>query len=125
MLPYLSRLTFKPTTTPARRQLSPADTASRFIREFEELYGPRHIAFESRGYAEVTSAVKELEKYLLVILISEEHDDTAGFCKEICCDEGFQEWIQTNDCLVWGGNIADSEAHTGIAPHTNTPCFPS
>jgi hypothetical protein len=104
---------------PPRRQLPPQDTASRFIQEFEELYGHRHINFEKCGYSEVTRRVTESDKYLLVILLSDVHDDTTGFCKEVCCDEGFQEWIHANDCLVWGGNIADSEAHTGtLSPPT-------
>jgi FAS-associated factor 2 len=34
----------------------------------------------------------------------------------VLCDEGLEEWIRTNDCVVWGGNIADSEAHTGTSP---------
>ena len=52
----------------------------------------------------------------MVVLISEEHDDTAAFCKDVLCDEALSEWIRTNDCSVWGGNIADSEAHTGTIP---------
>lgn len=111
LIPFLYRLNLK--SRPTRRQLSPTDTASRFVREFEELYGSKHIPFEVGGYAEVTRRVADGDLYLLVVLISEEHDDTSTFCKEVLCDEGLEEWIQTNDCVVWGGNIADSEAHTG------------
>jgi FAS-associated factor 2 len=114
LIPFLSRLSLK--SIPTRRQLSPADTASRFIREFEELYGSRHIPFQGRGYADVTQHVKDADLYLLVVLISEQHDDASAFCKEVLCDEGLEEWIRTNDCVVWGGNIADSEAHTGTPP---------
>ena len=113
-IPFLSRLSLK--STPTRRQLSPRDTASRFIREFEEVYGSKHIPFQGRGYADVTQHVKDGDLYLLVVLISEEHDDTSAFCKEVLCDEDLEQWIRTNDCVVWGGNIADSEAHTGTYP---------
>src|SRR5271170_1065431 len=43
-IPYVSW--FRLNSTPTRRQLPPQDTASRFVREFEELYGHRHIPFE-------------------------------------------------------------------------------
>ena len=81
MIPYLSRFNLK--SSSPRRQLPPQDTASRFIREFEELYGPRHVPFENRGYTEVTQHVKEKDIYLLLVLISEEHDDTVNFCKQV------------------------------------------
>lgn len=111
LLPYLARLRLS--SAPKRRQLLPQDTASRFIREFEELYGPSHIAFENRGYADVTRIVKERDMYFVVVLLSEEHDDTPSFCKDVLCDEQLRDWLHENDCLVWGGNVADSEAHTG------------
>jgi FAS-associated factor 2 len=51
--------------------------------------------------------------FLLVILVSEEHDDTPAFCKDVLCDDDFREWVRENECTVWAGNVADSEAHTG------------
>jgi len=109
--PFISRFTLP--TTPTRRQLSPQDTASRFIREFEERYGREHVPFEDRGYAEVTKEVRTSLRFLLVILVSEEHDDTAGFCKDVLCDVELLNWVRANECVVWAGNVADSEAHTG------------
>lgn len=124
LLHYLLRLSIfaSPTTTPKRRQLSPADTSSRFLREFEELYGQHHIPFAGgKGYAECTRTAKDVDRYLLVVLISEEHDDTAEFLRGVCCDEGFREWIFEEDVLVWGGNIADFEANTGTASLVPNP----
>jgi FAS-associated factor 2 len=111
LLPYLAR--FQLNSAPKRRQLSPQDTASRFIRVFEELYGATHIPFENRGYADVTRFVKDKDMYFVVVLLSEEHDDTPSFCKDVLCDEQLRDWLRENDCVVWGGNVADSEAHTG------------
>jgi len=111
-IPYLSQ--FRLNSTPKRRQLLPQDTASRFVREFEELYGRRHIPFEQRAYADLTHHAKDNDVYLLVVLVSEEHDDTPAFCKDVLCDELLSEWVRGNDVVVWGGNVADSEAHTGI-----------
>jgi FAS-associated factor 2 len=112
--PFISR--FALPTTPSRRQLSPRDTASRFLREFEERYGREHIPFDDRGYAEVTQQVKTSLQFLMVILVSEEHDDTAAFCKDVLCDVELLTWVRANECVVWAGNVADSEAHTGIYP---------
>jgi len=53
---------------------------------------------------------------MVVVLVSEEHDDTPVFCREVLCDGVFSEWIRENECFVWGGNVADSEAHTGMVP---------
>jgi FAS-associated factor 2 len=111
-IPYISR--FRVNSTPTRRQLPPQDTASRFVREFEELYGLRHIPFEQRGYADLTHHVKDNDVYLLVVLVSEEHDDTPAFCRDVLCDDQLSEWVRVNDVVVWGGNVADSEAHTGM-----------
>jgi FAS-associated factor 2 len=111
-VPFLSQ--FKFSSRPVRRQLAPRDAASRFIREFDELYGRRHIPFEDSGYAQVTRRAKENLQFLMVFLLSEEHDDTPQFCKDILCDEHLREWISSNDCVVWAGNVADSESHTGI-----------
>jgi FAS-associated factor 2 len=112
-IPYLSR--FKFNSPPRRRQLAPQDTASRFTREFEEQYGERHVPFETRGYAQVTQHVKERDLYLMVVLLSDQHDDTPSFCRDVLCDQGLREWLRENECVVWAGNTSDSEAHTGLA----------
>ena len=90
------------------------------MREFEERYGRDHVKFEERGYADVAKHVKENLLFLVVILVSEEHDDTPAFCKDILCDDALKEWLQSNECIIWGGNVADAEAHTGITDnHTS------
>lgn len=121
-LPFISRFILP--TTPTRRQLNPQDTASRFIREFEERYGREHVPFEDRGYAEVTQQVKVNLQFLLVILVSEEHDDTAGFCRDVLCDVELLNWVRVNECVVWAGNVADSEAHTGTTPTSPVSLVP-
>ena len=111
-LPFLSR--FKLPSAPSRRQLSSQDSASRFIREFEELYGHQHIPFEAKGYTQVTQYAKDYDVFVLVVLLSDVHDDIPTFCREVLCDNVFTEWIRENECVVWGGNVADAEAYTGI-----------
>lgn len=64
----------------------------------------------------MTQQVKISLQFLMVILVSEEHDDTAAFCKDVLCDVELLNWVQANDCVVWAGNVADSEAHTGTFP---------
>jgi len=78
-----------------------------------------NIPFEQHGYADSMHHVKENDVYLLVVLVSEEHDDTPAFCRGVLCDEMLSEWVQGNDVVVWGGNVADSEANTGIICFVN------
>ena len=63
----------------------------------------------------MTHHVKDNDVYLLVVLVSEEHDDTPAFCRDVLCDDQLSEWVRANDVVVWGGNVADSESHTGIS----------
>lgn len=48
------------------------------------------------------------------MLLSEVHDDTTPFCTDVLCDETFREWVREHEVICWAGNVADSEAHTGI-----------
>jgi FAS-associated factor 2 len=80
------------------------------------------VPFEpARGYAEVTRRAKDEDRYLLVVLVSEVHDDTAPFCRDVLCDGTFRGWVRENDVVCWAGNVADSEAHTGISLRTLQP----
>jgi FAS-associated factor 2 len=73
------RLLHRPSITPPRRD--PRSEADRFLREFESNYGTRHPEFFPGGYSQALAKAKEELKYLLVILQSDEHDDTDKFCR--------------------------------------------
>ncbi|ORZ14517.1 hypothetical protein BCR42DRAFT_329118 [Absidia repens] len=48
---------------------------------------------------------------MLVVLSSDEHDDTEQFCRQTLTNEDLIEFIQSKNMLVWAGNVGQSEAH--------------
>jgi FAS-associated factor 2 len=95
-----------------RVALKPRDAAARFIREFEEEYGPNQLPFFENGYAQALDSAKKDLKFLLVILLSPEHDDTSNYVKETLLAPSVVDYIKdpTNSVLLWVGNVQDSEA---------------
>jgi FAS-associated factor 2 len=99
--------------TSGRRPLNPKDTAARFIREFEEEYGTHGLSFLENGYAQSLDIAKKDLKFLLVVLLSPEHDDTSTWVRETLLSQQVVTFINepTNGIILWGGNVQDSEAY--------------
>ena len=98
--------------TTGRKPLNPRDTAARFTREFEEEYGSHPLHFFENGYAQAYDLAKKELKFLLVVLISPEHDDTSTFVRETLLSQEAVDYINDprNNILLWAGNVQDSEA---------------
>ncbi|KAL2220798.1 UBX domain protein [Thermoascus aurantiacus ATCC 26904] len=96
-----------------RRPLGPKDTAARFIREFEEEYGPHSLPFLENGYNMALEKAHRELKFLLVVLLSPEHDDTSPWVRDTLLSREVSDFINDsqNDLLLWGGNVQDSEAY--------------
>jgi FAS-associated factor 2 len=122
LFPFLPRL-FNATANPAlqgarrnttgRRTLAPKDTAARFIREFEEEYDSNPIPFLENGYNMALEKAHRDLKFLLVVLLAPEHDDTNNWVRDTLLAPEVLEFINDpqNNMLVWGGNVRDSEAY--------------
>lgn len=117
-LPRLLNVTANPALqgthrTTGRRPLGPKDTAARFVREFEEEYGPHSIPFLENGYNMALEKAHRDLKFLLVILVSPEHDDTSGWVRDTLLSPEVAGFINDpqNNLLVWGGNVRDSEPY--------------
>lgn len=111
--------------TSGRRPLNPRDTAARFAREFEEEYGSHSLKFFENGYAQAYDQAKKDLKYLLVILISPEHDDTSSFVRETLLSNEVVNYIKDpqNNIILWAGSVQDSEAYQ-ISAALNCSKFP-
>lgn len=111
--------------TSGRRPLNPRDTAARFIREFEEEYGAHEIPFFEGGYAQAFDLAKKELKFLLVVLVSSEHDDTASFVRETLLSPDVVAFIRNpaNNIIVWAGNVQDAEAYQ-VSNALNCTKFP-
>lgn len=121
LFPFLPRaLGPNPTTGTARRSnttgrkpLKPRDAAARLKREFEEDYGENSLPFFEGGYAQALDLAKQNLKFLLVMLISPEHDDTPSFIRETILSREVQTFFNNpdNDIVLWIGDVRDSEAY--------------
>ncbi|KFX93594.1 hypothetical protein V495_00936 [Pseudogymnoascus sp. VKM F-4514 (FW-929)] len=121
LFPFLPRL-FQPRTasgqirrrnTTGRRMLSPQDTAARFKREFDEEYGSNTLPFFTNGYAQALDLAKKDLKFLMIIIMSPEHDDTSSFIRDTLLSPEVTALINdpSNNIVLWAGNVQDSEAY--------------
>ncbi|KAF3760009.1 hypothetical protein M406DRAFT_95634 [Cryphonectria parasitica EP155] len=100
--------------TNGRKMLLPRDSASRFKREFEEEYGSgRTLPWFEGGFAQAQDLAKKELKFLLMVLMSPEHDDTASFARDVLLSPEVSAFLSdpANDIILWGGNVLDSEAY--------------
>ena len=116
-----------PSRDAGRRPLNPRDTAARFMREFEEEYGVTHgtLPFHEGGYAQAFDLAKRDLKYLLVVLLSPEHDDTAPFVRDTLLSPELVNFVKqpSNDIVLWAGTVQDAEAYQ-VASALNVTRFP-
>lgn len=105
-----------------RRMLMPRDTAARFKREFDEEHGDNDLPFFEGGLAQAHDLAKKELKFLLVVLLSPEHDDTAAFVRDTLLAPDVVSFIKdpTNNVILWGGNVLDSEAYQAAREYTCT-----
>lgn len=105
--------------------MSPRDTASRFVREFEEEYGSHSLQFFENGYAQAYDLAKKDLKFLLIVLVSPEHDDTSTFIRETLLSQEVVDFINNpqNNIILWAGSVQDSEAYQ-VSNALNCTKFP-
>ncbi|ROT41657.1 UBX domain-containing protein [Sodiomyces alkalinus F11] len=111
--------------TTGRRMLMPQDTAARFKREFEEEYGSDELPWFEGGIAQAQDLAKKDLKFLWVVLMSPEHDETASFTRDTLLAPDVVNFIRdpANNIILWGGNVLDSEAYQ-VAQEYNCTKYP-
>ena len=130
---FISRFTQSSSTTArsrntgGRRTLAPRDNAQRFIRELGEEYGEaaQSLSFVESGFNLALDNAKSQLKYLLVVLLSPEHDDTAPWIRNTLLSTQFTNFIRDHrdELILWGGNVQDSEAYQ-VADQMRCTKFP-
>ncbi|KAI9619374.1 hypothetical protein KEM48_006286 [Puccinia striiformis f. sp. tritici PST-130] len=104
----------------------PRTAAERWVRELEEeLHArssytttapgddpsiPRLPEFLLLGYDDAVQKAKDELKVLMVVLVSEEHDDVHQFKRGTLMDEELLNLLRTKDILVWGGDVKGRDA---------------
>lgn len=111
--------------TNGRKMLLPRDSAARFKREFEEEYGSDQLPWFEGGFAQAHDLAKKEIKFLLVVLMSPEHDDTAAFARDVLLAPEVAAFLAdpANNIILWGGNVLDSEAYI-VSQEYNCTKFP-
>ncbi|KAF8854359.1 hypothetical protein BDZ45DRAFT_559915, partial [Acephala macrosclerotiorum] len=111
--PGTSNRTARRANTGGRRPLKPTDSAARLKREFEEEYGSNNLPFYEGGYAQALDLAKRDLKFLIILLLSPEHDDTSSFIRETLLAPEVQTFINdpTKNIILWTGDVRDSEAY--------------
>ena len=96
-----------------RGSLNPRDTALRFSREFTEQYGNHSLPLFEDGYAQAYDRAKKELKFLLVVLLSPQDDDTEAFVRGTLLSETVVNFIKDpqNNIILWAGTVQDSEAY--------------
>ncbi|KLU90504.1 UBX domain-containing protein 8 [Magnaporthiopsis poae ATCC 64411] len=112
-------------STYGRRQLMPRDSAARFKREMEETYGAHDLPWFDGGSAQAYDLAKRELKFLLIVLLSPEHDDTDTFVREVLLAPEVMAYLKepSNNIILWGGNVLDSEAYQ-VANEYKCTMFP-
>jgi FAS-associated factor 2 len=90
---------------------SPDQLAREFQQQFREQYGEKGPQFFEGSYSQALETAKKELQYLLVLLHSEDHDDTHQFCVETLSSEAFVQYIHEKNIIIWGGNIKFSEPY--------------
>lgn len=112
IFPFLPRFrALQQTPTPTtKRSLNPRDTAARFVRSFEEEYGSTSgLTWFDGGYAQALDLAKKDLRFLLVVLQSDEHDDTSAFNRHTLTSPEVVSFLKAHNIILWGGSVRESE----------------
>lgn len=82
-----------------------------FTEFFEKHYGELHPNFLQTTYVKALEKAKKEIKFLLVFLISEEHDATDNFCRSTISSPELVSFLEENDVLAWAGNVKYTEGY--------------
>ncbi|CDO56085.1 similar to Saccharomyces cerevisiae YDL091C UBX3 UBX (ubiquitin regulatory X) domain-containing protein that interacts with Cdc48p [Geotrichum candidum] len=113
LFPFLPRLTgYYPANRTATRSVQKTDaktTSLRIIRSFEETYGPTQLQFYEGGFTQAFNLAKSEFKFLVVVILSDEHDLTNLFCRQVLYDSRVVDLLNRSDTILWLGNVENSE----------------
>lgn len=101
---------FKLSRTIRNRSSNPKDVAIQFQRKFDQRFGDKGPRFYEGSYTQALDNAKQNLKYLLVVLHSEDHDDTERFCRETLTSDQFVSYLHQSHIIVWGGDVKENEA---------------
>ncbi|KAG8849328.1 hypothetical protein FRB96_000864 [Tulasnella sp. 330] len=98
-------------TTTARTEKDASEGSELRQREKSDSKGRLLPDFWLGSYESALKAAQSEAKMICVVIVSEEHDDTAEFKRNVLTDPDLVRTLTDNDFIVWGGDVRDSEAY--------------
>ncbi|KAG2179929.1 hypothetical protein INT43_003716 [Umbelopsis isabellina] len=95
----------------SQQRQDPQATAARFLREFEDQFGNTHVEFYAGGYSQALENAKRNLNFLMVVLQSDEHDDTTAFSRDTLTSGELINYLRENNIITWGGNVRETEGY--------------
>lgn len=108
-------LNFSTASSMSRKQLKPTDAAIRLRRSIEEEYSVQTstLPVMQDSYAAALDMAKRDLKFLLVIILSPEHDSHHEFMQETLLSPRLRTLVldSSRNTVLWAGDVRDSEAY--------------
>ncbi|CAI2180171.1 9093_t:CDS:2 [Funneliformis geosporum] len=101
----------RPVITDDQANRRDSHLATQFIQKFEEKYGVEHPDFFQGTLSEALERAKRDLRFAMVILQTDEHDNTAKFNRETLTSDILLTFLREHNVLVWAGDIKDPEAY--------------
>ena len=91
----------------------PREEAVRFIQQLEPFCGRYGLPFFEGSYAQAYDVAKSDLKYLVIIILSSEHDENGAFVRHTLTAPETIAFIRERsaDLVLWGGSVLDSETY--------------
>ncbi|RIA89016.1 thioredoxin-like protein [Glomus cerebriforme] len=83
--------------------------ATQFIQKFVEKYGNVHPEFFRGTLPEALERAKNELRFAMVILQTDEHDNTIKFNRDTLTSELLIAFLRENNILIWAGDVRDPE----------------
>lgn len=128
----LRRIAFRSSNAPifpsplSRSHLSPQASTSSFLRNFSSTYGQHTLPFVDTSYARAFDTAKADCKFLLVIPLSLEHNETDRFVRQTLLAPSTSNYFTdtSSNMILWAGSVADPEC-CQVAKALGIDSFPS
>lgn len=72
---------------------------------------PSPLPWYRGGYAQALDLAKNDVRFLLVVLTSDEHEDTTTFFRRTLANPELATFLNTENFVLWGGRVDDSEGY--------------
>ena len=101
------------TISPDGRTLNPREPAAQFARELGSALEPPTLPLFQGSYAQAYDTAKRDSKFLIVVILSPEHDDNQRFIHQNLLVAETREFMaaRSENFILWGASVRDGEAY--------------